>query len=94
MAKAKARKMHLLAEAEEAETLAKLRLESINFEAKKKLLACSERGSSLSAQTKTSKTKIALGPHVLVSRLEPPPLDQKAMNLTKRDLKIEVDAIE
>ena len=55
-AEAEARK----AEAEEAETLAKLRLESINLEAKEKLLACSERDSSVSAQTGTSKTKIAL----------------------------------
>ena len=93
-AKVKARKLRLLAEAEaeEAETLAKLRKESIKLETEEKLLACSERGSSVSTQTKTSKTKIALRPRVVSSLLKPSQPNQKAMNFTKRDVNIEVDA--
>ena len=61
MATVKARKLRLLAEAEaeKAETLVKLRLESVKLKAEEKLLACSGRGSSVSAQTRTSKTKFA-----------------------------------
>ena len=50
IAKVKARKLRLLAEAEEAETLAKSRLESIKLEAEKKIIGLS----SVSAQTRTS----------------------------------------
>ena len=92
MAKVKPRKLRLLAEAEEAEMLAKLRLESIKLETEEKSLACSERGSSVSAQTKTSKTKIALRPRVVGSLLEPSQPNQKAMNFTKFDMKKVIDA--
>ena len=94
MAKDKARKLRLLAEVEgeEVETLAKLRLESKKLKIQEKLLACSERSSSISAQTGTSKTKIALQPHVVGSLLQPSQPNQKAMNFTKCDLKIKIDA--
>ena len=72
---AKARKWCLLAEAEEAEALAKLGLELINLKAEEKLLACSEYGSSVSAQIKTSKTKIAWRSLTVGSRLETYSLD-------------------
>ena len=67
-----------------------MRLESINLEAEEKLLACLERGSPVSAQTKTSKTKLALRPRVVTSHLEPSPPDLKVMNFTGRDLKIQI----
>ena len=91
---AKVRRLRLLAEAkaEARKTLAKLRLESTNLEAEEKLLARSERGSSVSAQTKPFETKIALRSRVVGSLLESSQPNQKAMNFTKRDLKIEVDA--
>ena len=57
LAKAKARKMRMLAEADEAEALAKVRLKMVNIDAEKQLLACSESGSSIVALSKTSKTK-------------------------------------
>ena len=56
---ANARKMRMLAEAEadEAEALAKVRLEMVNIEDEEQLLACFESGSSIAALSKTSKTK-------------------------------------
>ena len=54
LAKAKARKMRMLAD--EAEALAIVRLEMVNIEAEEQLLACSESGSSNVALSKTSKT--------------------------------------
>ena len=41
---------------------------------------------------KRLKIKIALRPRVVCSHLKPSPSDQKAINFTKSDLKIEVDA--
>ena len=59
LAKATARKIRNLAEAEadEAEALAKVRLEMVNIEAKEQLLACSESGSSIVALSKSFKAK-------------------------------------
>ena len=54
---AKAHKMRMLAEADEAETLAKVCLEMVNIEAEEQLLACSESRSSIVALSKTSKTQ-------------------------------------
>ena len=54
---AKARKLRRLAEADESEALAKVRLKMFNMQAEKQLLSCSESGSSIVARSKTSKTK-------------------------------------
>ena len=45
------------AEADEAEALAKVRLEMVNIEAEEQLLTCSESGSSIAALSKSSKAK-------------------------------------
>ena len=65
-------------------------MESINLEAEEKLLVCSERGCSVSAQTETSKTELAFRPRVVGSHLELSSPDRKAMNYKERDLKVEV----
>ena len=53
---AEAERARLLAEADEAEALANLRLKTANLETEEKLIAYSERGSSVATlPTKTSK---------------------------------------
>ena len=56
-AEADARNARLLAEVEEAEALAQMRLKSINLKAEEKLMALSQRGSSAMTLTKSSKIK-------------------------------------
>ena len=65
MAEAENRKACLFAEADEAEALANLRLETSNLETEEKLLAYSERGSSVATlSTKASKIKSRCRPPV------------------------------
>ena len=71
-AEAENRRACLLAEADEAEALAKLRLETANLETEEKLIAYSERGSSVATLSKASKIKSRCRPPVERNAYNPP----------------------
>ena len=66
---ADARKACLLTEAEEAEALAKLRLETAKLAAEEKLITCSERGSA-ATMSRASKVKSSFWPRAFVVNQE------------------------